>query len=400
MLAKRIKINSFLNDSDIELLKQYSISLSTVYNLCLQNLKENSDFNKIQQITKDFAKENKLHSKHAQNVGREVINSVKSYFAKKKKDKTARYPKNERIYSPILLDANIQKRGDKIYIGGGFKFISKQIQINKPKINIDLSNCDYYDTNAINIDTIKQLVFKPYENGDIYLIFVYSEQRKEKEYNYNFMSIDLGVSSIASIYESNGGCIKIQTKRFKSLEEQINSIKSKLSKKVKSSNKYLKLIKTKQRKQQKLTNKRKDYLHKTSKFIIDECKSKNIDNIIIGDIQTKKCKKNYKCKLNKSTQNEGLLSRFKSFIQYKAELNNIKFIPVNESYTSQLNCITDKIEFKSKLDNRIVEILPSVFIDRDINSAVNIAKQYGLLWFNHTFNYQNLLNVQKINIQD
>ena len=94
------------------------------------------------------------------------------------------------------------------------------------------------------------------------------------------------------------------------------------------------------------------------------------------------------------------MSRFKSFIQYKAELNNIKFIPVNESYTSQLNCITDKIEFKSKLDNRIVEILPSVFIDRDINSAVNIAKQYGLLWFNHTFNYQNLLNVQKINIQD
>ena len=400
MLVKRIKINSFLNDSDIELLKQYSISLSTVYNLCLQNLKENNDFNKIHQITKDFAKENKLHSKHTQNVSREVINSVKSYFAKKKKDKTARYPKNERVYSPILLDANIQKRGDKIYIGGGFKFISKQIQINKPKINIDLSNCDYYDTNVINIDTIKQLVFKLYENGDIYLIFVYSEQKKGKEYNYNFMSIDLGVSSIASIYESNGDCIKIQTKRFKSLEEQINSIKSKLSKKVKGSNKYLKLFKTKQRKQQKLTNKRKDYLHKTSKFIIDECRSKNIDNIIVGDIQTKKCKKNYKCKLNKSTQNEGLLSRFKSFIQYKAELNNIKFIPVNESYTSQLNCMTDKIEFKSNLYNRIVEILPSVFIDRDINSAVNIAKQYGLLWFNHTFNYQNLLNVQKINIQD
>lgn len=400
MLAKRIKINKFLNESNIELLKQYSISLSNVYNLCLRDLKENNDFNKIHQLTKNFAKENHLHSKHTQNIGREVINSVKSYFAKKKVDKTSKYPKNERAYSPITLDANIQKRGDKIYIGGGFKFINKQIQINNPKINMDLSNCDYYDINEININTIKQLVFKIYENGDIYLIFIYSEQKKEKEYNYNFMSIDLGVSSIASVYESNGDCIKIQTKRFKGLENQINDIKSKLSKKVKDSNRYLNLFKTKQRKQQKLTNKRNDYLHKTSKFIINECKSKNIDNIIIGDIQTKKCKKKYKCKLNKSTQNEGLLSRFKSFIQYKAKLNNIKFIPVNEAYTSQLNCMTDKVEFKSNLENRIVEILPSVFIDRDINSAVNIAKQYGLLWFNHTFNYKNLLNVQKINIQD
>ncbi len=399
MLAKRIKINSYLNESDIELLKQYSLSLSTVYNICLQDLKENNDFNKIHQITKNFAKENHLHSKHTQNIGREVINSVKSYFAKKKVDKTSRYPKNERTYSPITLDANIQRK-NKLYIGGGFKFIDRKIQINNPKINIDLTNCEYYNIDEININTIKQLIFKIYEDGDIYLIFIYSEQKKEKELNYNFMSIDLGISSIASIYESNGDCLKIQTKRFKGLENQINNIKSKLSKKVKNSNRYLRLFKLKQGKQQKLTNKRKDYLHKTSKFIISECKNKNIDNIIIGDIQTKKCKKNYKCRLNKSTQNEGLLSGFKSFIRYKAELNNIKFIPVNEAYTSQLNCMTDKIEFKSNLENRIVEILPSVFIDRDINSAVNIAKQYGLLWFNHTFNYQNLLNVQKINIQD
>ena len=57
----------------------------------------------------------------------------------------------------------------------------------------------------------------------------------------------------------------------------------------------------------------------------------NIDNIIIGDIETKKLvtkKEEFKVldykqrkaahSKNKSTQNEGLLSRFKGFINYKA----------------------------------------------------------------------------------
>lgn len=49
-----------------------------------------------------------------------------------------------------------------------------------------------------------------------------------------------------------------------------------------------KLNKTYKKKQKKITNKRKDYLHKVSKKIINYCISNNIDNIIIGDIETKK----------------------------------------------------------------------------------------------------------------
>lgn len=149
----------------------------------------------------------------------------------------------------------------------------------------------------------------------------------------------------------------------------------------------------------KLTNKRKDYLHKASKKIINICLENKIDNIIIGDIQTKKLKKDYKCKLNKSTQNEGLLSRFKSFIEYKAKIENINFIKINEAYTSQENCITGNREFSSDMSVREVEILPSVFIDRDVNSTINIAKKYGDLWLSHDFNYENLLKLEKINVK-
>ena len=82
--------------------------------------------------------------------------------------------------------------------------------------------------------------------------------------------------------------------------------------------------KSAKKKQAKISNKRTDYLHKASRKIIDYCIENNINNIVCGDIQTKKLKtdKEQMKKLsfkerrsahsrNKSTQNEGLLSRFK-----------------------------------------------------------------------------------------
>lgn len=111
---------------------------------------------------------------------------------------------------------------------------------------------------------------------------------------------------------------------MKSLEKNKDKIKSLRDKKKKYSKNWNKLNKTYKKKQKKITNKRKDYLHKVSKKIINYCISNKIDNIIIGDIETKKLvtkkeefkeldykKKKISHSINKSTQNEGLLSRFK-----------------------------------------------------------------------------------------
>ena len=106
--------------------------------------------------------------------------------------------------------------------------------------------------------------------------------------NNEFISIDLGISSIASIYSSKGECFKYQTKRMKSLEKNKDKIKSLRDRKKKYSKNWNKLNKTLKKKQKKITNKRNDYLHKASKHIINYCLKENIDNIIIGDIETKK----------------------------------------------------------------------------------------------------------------
>ena len=91
----------------------------------------------------------------------------------------------------------------------------------------------------------------------------------------------------------------------------------------------------------------------------------------------------YNKTLNKSTQNNGYLSRFKTFLQYKSKNVGIITELINEAYTSQTNCLTGQRTLSSDLSVREVELKNGFVINRDINSAVNIAKkskQIGLQW--------------------
>ena len=79
----------------------------------------------------------------------------------RKVDLTAKYPKHNRKYSTITLDANKQIINGKIYLGGGFKFIEdKVIKFTYPQMILDLSKCEYFDSNKINKESIKQIVLK------------------------------------------------------------------------------------------------------------------------------------------------------------------------------------------------------------------------------------------------
>lgn len=322
MKALKINITKMLAQAEKDRIYQYSSLLAECYNLCLEQLRIDTDFKKVNLVSKEFQHQHKeLYSKHAQNVGRETINAVKSFFALKKKDKSAKYPKNFRKYSVITLDANLQKKKDRngkwyTYLGGGFKFLdSYKIKFSHPEFILDLSRCSYFKSEEITKDTIKQILIKIDREARIWMIFLYAEQKKPKQFlNKEFISIDLGVASIASIYSSKGECFKYKTQRFKGLEKAKDELKSKRDRCKKYSNHWKKLNKSLKKKQAKITNKRRDYLQKASKYIVDYCFYENIDNIIIGDIKTKKLVSKRRG-LNKSTQNEGLLSRFKRLHQ-------------------------------------------------------------------------------------
>jgi hypothetical protein len=89
------------------------------------------------------------------------------------------------------------------------------------------------------------------------------------------------------------------------------------------------------------------------------------------------------------------LSRFKTFLKYKALEGNIDTKLINEAYTSQENCLTGKKEFDSSLSNREVKIKDNLIISRDLNSGVNIARKNKQLrsdWLDHIEEYINNLH--------
>ena len=167
MLALKINITKFITQEERDRIFRYSKSLAKCYNLALTELKTNNDFNAIHPLTKQFQNEHKeIYSKHAQNCGRDAISAVKSFFKLRKVEPTAKYPKHNRKYSTITLDANKQTRilkSGKIItnLGGGFKFIEdKVIKFTYPQMLLDLSKCKYFNPQLINKESIKQIILK------------------------------------------------------------------------------------------------------------------------------------------------------------------------------------------------------------------------------------------------
>lgn len=81
--------------------------------------------------------------------------------------------------------------------------------------------------------------------------------------------------------------------------------------------------------------------------------------------------KNKKKKISKSFGNSNI-SMFINFLKYKCKG---KIIKIDESYTTQINCLTNKLfEQKIELNQREVQLTDNIIIDRDLNSAINIFK--------------------------
>lgn len=399
MLSMKIEIK--LNLNQIIKLETLSNEHRLLYNYLLNSIKENSlTFKELNRKYVDYRWNNKLtiNSKSAQNTCIGLINNIKSFYELRKKDLTVKFPyrfKSHKYFKSFTHDYNNAK--------GGFKLKDNQLILNlldasqdlSKKLVINLPSCCSVITN----ENIKTITFKRENDNDYYVIFVYSEKPSNHQPDKsNFMSIDLGYSNIITSYSNNMSNIQIKNLKLKKLEKTIEYLQSIKDKKKKYSNKYNKINNLFKKKKRKLSNKVKDFQHKVSTYIINECIKNDIGSLIVGDIKIKKviCKDNKKLSgISKSTLS---LGRFKTFLEYKSKKSNMNHYHINEAYTSQQNCLTDEIMFSSNLDNRIVEISKGQFIDRDLNSAINIGKKCKGVWFTHDLNFD--LNQMYYNVSN
>lgn len=388
---KSLKVRIFPTKQQEIVIRTLSNEHRLLYNHLLEFAKKGEDFKQLNQRYKNFRNDNQLTilSHSAQTTSRMLFSSIKSFFALKKKDSTAQFPYRFKSYKHFCTFQFHWNNGM-----GGFKINQKGIQlslIDGIKLNLDLPN--YFHKSGVSNDTVKTVVVKE-EDGRFFLVFTYSEKESNRTLNKdNFLSIDLGISSIVTCFSNVLKPYSIQNNRFKKVERQKEHVQSIRDKKVKSSRHWERLTDIHKKLAKKLSDKNKDYQHKVSKTIVDKCLKADIGTLIVGDIQTKKLPKGKKSLrgLNKSTQNQGTLSRFKTFLGYKSRSAGLDFHLVDESYTSQINCLTGIRTLSSDLSIREVELKPGFTIDRDLNAATNIAKRHMGRWFAQTENYVDFL---------
>ncbi len=298
-----------------------------------------------------------------------VDNNLISYFkllSKWKKDKKSlngcpRFPKyKDKIRGRFVVVFTI----NQIRLRDGYIIFPKKSMIEPIKTNVE---------------SLKQVRIIP--QSSCYVIeIVYEKQEKEKMINDNYLSIDLGLNNLMTCYDSkNNKSLIVNGKPVKSINQYYNKkqaeIKSKL---IKNHNKYSsnRLNNLTLKRNNKIT----DYLHKSSRFIVNYCVNNQISNLVVG------YNKEWKQEINIGKRNNQNFvniphQKFIYMLEYKCKLDGINFIQNEESYTSK--CSALDLESLNKhekyLGKRVKRGLfvssKGIKINADLNGALNILRK-------------------------
>lgn len=329
-------------------------------------------FDLINQFTKNNQQDYiALPRKVSQQIIYQVDQNFKSFFNSLKSKNI-----NHKVSIPKYLDKN--GRFEVIYTNQAVS--NKLLKENK----LQLSGLKEFIL-PIKHNNIKQS--RIIHRGNHLIIEILYEV-KEKEYinNNRYCSIDLGINNLCTIGSNVIKPIIINGKPLKSINQYYNkklaTLKSKQKLKQFNKQKIQKL-------NFKRNNKINDYLHKSSHYIVNHLVSNNITNLVIGLNKEWKQETNIG-KVNNQNFVQIPHSKLIKMLQYKCQLEGIKVIIREESYTSKCSFIDNEeiCKHKNYLGKRIYRGLfiskEKRIINADLNGALNILKkevpelQYGI----------------------
>ncbi len=236
------------------------------------------------------------------------------------------------------------------------------------------------------VKNIKQVRIIP--NSSCYVIEVIYEKEtlEAPKLDKNlYLSIDLGLNNLATLVSNKLGLnpLLINGNPLKSVNQYFNKKKSKLMSFVgdKGTSNRLK----------KLTLKRNNiidnYLHHTSRFVINYCLENGLKNIVIGKNNGWKQDINIG-KINNQNFVNIPFSKLIQQIEYKAEEVGIKVVAREESYTSKASFFdndkiptykkNDKTNYKfsgKRIKRGLYKSKNNLLINADVNGALNILKK-------------------------
>jgi len=225
-----------------------------------------------------------------------------------------------------------------------------------------------------NIQQVRLLV----RGNHVVVEILYKTNPKPKKEKQNrICGLDVGLNNLGLIGSNVMKSFGINGRPVKSINQYYNKRLAKLKSKLNDNQKTSKRI-------QKLTlkrnNKIKNYLHNSSRYIINQLVSNDIDTLVIG--------KNvgWKQEINIGARNNQnfVMCPFAKFIdqlKYKAEQEGIEVIIQEESYTSKCSFIDNEpickqINYVGKRIKRgLFRSKDGKLINADLNGALNIIKK-------------------------
>ena len=342
-----------------------------------------NDMNRIFKRDRTELYRSLIYVQSVQQILRKVHSSFESFF-KAIKD----YKKNKNNYTgrPKLPKYKSSKYDELIITNQNFKQNEKVLNF-KGSLK-DLSFTMYNNGKA------NQVMFK-YNGLDIDVFIIYEDEKtstNKKVGNYiendsRIISIDLGLNNLVTITNNIGiRSVIINGKGLKSkniyYNYQIGKYQSILAT-VNQKNREKKSYKSNRltRLRVKRNNIMNDYIHKTTRYIINYCKENLIDTIVIGN--NKFQKQNKRKKQIKGLKNfiQVPIKRIIEQLRYKLEYEDIRLIETEESYTSKTSFLDNEVPNKEtiakgkRIKRGIFKRPNGEYVNSDINGSLQILSK-------------------------
>ncbi len=340
------------------------------------------ELDKLLRADKEFDDYSQMPTaKSAQQTLRLIDKNWKSFFASikdwaKNKDKYLGRPKLPKFLSKdgyyLIVLTNQECKIKNGYISfpkayGGFSV--------KPQF---ISRNDF--------KSFQQVRIIPHKNRLVIELVYQVEVCEEKPDNGRYVGIDIGINNLATVANNT------ESEAFIINGRPLKSINQFFNKKISHYREVCKRVNGRDysARMDRLTEKRNakvdDYLHKSSRKIINYCTDNQINTIVIGK------NKEWKQEVNigkKNNQNfvQIPFARLIEMIQYKAKENGITVILTEESYTSGTSFIDNEQPIKEnynksrRIKRGLFKSNAGVLINADLNGAYQILKKvFPMKW--------------------
>ena len=333
------------------------------------NTKEYLNYYKLSQLMRD-SKDTDYYSLPSKvtNVTLMLLDrNFKSFFAKLRKKKDGSYDK------PVRIPRYLEKDGRYITIFPKEAVSKKYLR----KGLVKLSSLSLEIPTKVKESELVEVRILPRNNHHIVEVVYKIEGKENKIDNKRYASVDLGINNLMTVSSNVTKPFIINGKPLKSINQYWNKELARLKSKLKGNKKTSKRI-------QSITNKRNnkvlDYLHKSSRKLVNFLVSNDISTLIVGYNEEWKENINLGKRNNQNFVNIPFLTLINQ-LEYKCKLEGINFILTEESYTSKCSFLDNEplCKHEKYLGERIKRGLfkskEGKLINADLNGSLNILKK-------------------------